>query len=290
MIYIYFDGGCEPINPKGVATYGFVIYQDERKLMEDGGLAGKPFTEQTSNNVAEYTGIIKSLEYLIKHNFTNEKVVVKGDSKLIINQMRGEYRVKATRLIPLFKKADELRRKFKDISFEWMPREENMEADVIVRKQYELYMFNHPELSSKLDRALASDKQKELMDELDIFYDGHISKREASKLISKQLRVEKCLKKLDELDNIGKPVSPTPKGEEEEEVMGEIEDLVFHIVGENRYEIQRIKLKDGGIAYRLCYYTCDANYKKIFYGGKCPILNSSAFIILMNEAKKKGWL
>ena len=98
-----------------------------------------------------------------------------------------------------------------------------------------------------------------------------------------------CIKKLEELNNIGKSVSPTIKGEEEE-VIGEIEDLVSHIVGENRYEIQRIKLNEGGIAYRICYYTCDANYKKLYYGGKCPIMNEPDFTILINEAKKKGWL
>ena len=100
---------------------------------------------------------------------------------------------------------------------------------------------------------------------------------------------EECLKKLEELNNIGKPVNPTIKGTDETEEIGVIEDLVSQMVGENRYEIQRIKLHKGGIAYRLCYYTCDADYKRLDYGGKCPIINETDFSILMTKAKNKGW-
>lgn len=100
---------------------------------------------------------------------------------------------------------------------------------------------------------------------------------------------EECIKKLRELNNMGKPVTPTLKGTNKEEEIGVIEDLVSQMVDENRYEIQRIKLHKGGIAYRICYYTCDADYKRLDYGGKCPIINESDFAILLNKAKKKGW-
>jgi len=101
---------------------------------------------------------------------------------------------------------------------------------------------------------------------------------------------EECLKKLRELNNIGKPVKATVKGTDKRKEMGRIEDLVSHIVDENRYEIQKIKLHKGGIAYRTCYYTGDSKYIGLKFGGFATIMNESDFSELINKAKKKGWI
>jgi dTDP-4-dehydrorhamnose reductase len=71
-IVAYFDGLCEP-NPGGVATYGFVVKKDGKKVHEGHGLAGTPKTPQATNNVAEYTGLIKALEW-----FLAQSGIVKG--------------------------------------------------------------------------------------------------------------------------------------------------------------------------------------------------------------------
>lgn len=52
-VTVYYDGACEPRNPRGVATYGFVIYKDGVKIGEGKGLAAEPWSEGASNNVAE---------------------------------------------------------------------------------------------------------------------------------------------------------------------------------------------------------------------------------------------
>jgi ribonuclease HI len=53
-VYIaYFDGACEPVNPGGTASFGAVIFEDDRQIWECSDLYQPPEGHQTSNNVAE---------------------------------------------------------------------------------------------------------------------------------------------------------------------------------------------------------------------------------------------
>ncbi|MEM3647495.1 MAG: ribonuclease HI [Thermofilum sp.] len=130
-VVVYYDGACEPRNPKGVATYGFVIYKDGVKIGEGKGLAAEPWSEGASNNVAEYTAMIQAFRWLIEHGYEGAEVLVKGDSQLSIRQMRGEYEVRAPRIVPLYEEALRLAKSFRRVSFQWIPREQNEEADMM---------------------------------------------------------------------------------------------------------------------------------------------------------------
>ena len=185
MIEIYFDGACEPTNPKGIATYGFVIYKNGKKIKQDKGLACEPFSGKSSNNVAEYTGLIKALEFVKNKKLAN-KVIVKGDSQLAIRQMQGIYSVRATRIIPLYDKAKKLTKGL-NVKFEWIPREKNEDADYLSHKAYEEYIDKHPEARKIVERYCATERQKEFMGKLKIKYDKYISKREASRLINRKI-------------------------------------------------------------------------------------------------------
>ena len=137
MIEAYFDGLCDP-NPGGVATYGFVIRKDGKKLHEGHGLAGKPKSPQATNNVAEYTGLIKALEWLLDQKISGP-VAVRGDSDLIIRQVKGEYKVKSPLLAPLHRQAVDLFEQFPDARLEWIPRERNADADRLTNLAYAEY-------------------------------------------------------------------------------------------------------------------------------------------------------
>ncbi|RLI75650.1 ribonuclease H [Archaeoglobales archaeon] len=188
MIEIYFDGACEPWNPKGIATYGYVVIKNGKTIKKGKGLACEPFSYQSSNNVAEYTAMIKALEFLVSNGLTDDEVIVKGDSQLTIRQMNGVYSVKADRIIPLYKEARELARKFRRIRFVWIPREQNEVADELSHQAYVEYIDANPEILKKISRSLATEKQKRFLDKLGIKYDKYIGKREASRLISRALR------------------------------------------------------------------------------------------------------
>jgi ribonuclease HI len=138
-IVIHFDGLCEPKNPGGVATFGFTVDRDGRRAHEECGLAAAPYSAGATNNVAEYTGLVKALEWLLAQGLEKEPVVAKGDSELVVRQMRGEWKVKAPLLAPLHKRGRELSMKFPSLKFEWVPREENREADALTNRAYGEY-------------------------------------------------------------------------------------------------------------------------------------------------------
>lgn len=125
---IFFDGLCEP-NPGGIATYGFVIIPPRGKALEGGGPVPGSGTPDATNNVAEYTALVRALEKAVELELTDREVDVYGDSKLVISQVLGEWRVRDKKLAPLYLAARSLADQFERIRFEWVPREENKEAD-----------------------------------------------------------------------------------------------------------------------------------------------------------------
>lgn len=144
MLVLYFDGLCEPINPRGIACYGFVIYKNGIKVHEEGGFVGAGmFGDDVSNNVAEYTALIKGLEWLIENGMNNEEIIVYGDSQLVINQLNNLYTVRAYRIVPLYSRIKKLISLFKKITFKWIPREKNIEADKLSRKAYNEFVKAH---------------------------------------------------------------------------------------------------------------------------------------------------
>jgi ribonuclease H / adenosylcobalamin/alpha-ribazole phosphatase len=60
-----------------------------------------------------------------------------GDSLLVIHQIKKEFQVKAPTIIPLYRKTMALISKFNHIQFEWIPREQNKEADKLACRAYE---------------------------------------------------------------------------------------------------------------------------------------------------------
>ena len=107
-------------------------------LHQDYGLAVEPFSKAASNNVAEYTALVKSLEWLLKNGYSSDKIVVKGDSQLVIYQTLRKWKVKVkdSRIINLYRKVTELKSKFANINFVWVKREENTVADELSNIAY----------------------------------------------------------------------------------------------------------------------------------------------------------
>ena len=147
-LYVYFDGLCEPKNPGGVATYGLIIQKNDEVIFEDCGLAeAEPWSDDASNNVAEYSGVIRALEWLDKNKAYDSHIVLRGDSKLILSQLKGEYKVKSLRLVELHHKAKKLLSKFSNLHIEWVERALNQEADRLSRIAYKKYIRSHEKKS-----------------------------------------------------------------------------------------------------------------------------------------------
>jgi ribonuclease HI len=132
-INIWIDGLCEPINPGGTACIGFVIKKNGETIAKGCEVIGKG--EGMTNNVAEYTALIYSLKEIKRLKLENEFLKIRSDSQLLVNQINRVWSVKAPLIIPLYKITKELAN---DLHYriEWVPREENEEADKLTRLAY----------------------------------------------------------------------------------------------------------------------------------------------------------
>jgi ribonuclease HI len=120
-ITLEFDGGSRG-NP-GAAGIGVVLRaQDGTTLVTLGKFIGR-----ATNNGAEYQALITGLREAKK--LRAKKIVVRGDSELIIRQMRGEYRVKHPDLKPLYEEAYHLLHQFDEAKIEHNLRHKNALAD-----------------------------------------------------------------------------------------------------------------------------------------------------------------
>jgi ribonuclease HI len=145
LIEVYFDGLCQPVNPCGIACYAFVVKSDGKTIHSDYGLAAEPFSKDATNNVAEYMALVKALKWLLANNLNTGKVEIKSDSQLVVKQLSGEYKVKAKRIISLYRQVLLLKNKFKEVEIVWVPREENKEADRLTNKAYNRVLQDNPE-------------------------------------------------------------------------------------------------------------------------------------------------
>ena len=85
---------------------------------------------ETTNNVAEYTALIRGLE--VAADFGASSVRVQADSELLIRQLQGRYRVKNEGLRPLFVAAQALLAGYDDVELVHVRREFNKDADALV--------------------------------------------------------------------------------------------------------------------------------------------------------------
>lgn len=127
MYKAYVDGACRP-NP-GKGAFGYIICNfDNQEIIKKNGLVAN----YTTNNIAEYTAIIKALEAAI--NIGIKRIAIYSDSALAVNQLNGNYRVKDTNLAALNKKVMKLCAEFNEIIFKHIPREQNRKADKLAEE------------------------------------------------------------------------------------------------------------------------------------------------------------
>jgi len=133
-IIVWADGLCEPVNPGGIACYGWIASRDGLKLSEGLGVAARG--SRATNNVAEYQAVIEALRWLLSAGHSGEPVELRSDSQLVTRQLAGDYAVRSGRIRPLYDQARALLSQFRDIRLRWVPRDQNEEADALSRCAY----------------------------------------------------------------------------------------------------------------------------------------------------------
>ncbi|MCK9596835.1 ribonuclease HI family protein [Candidatus Pacearchaeota archaeon] len=120
MIFTNSDGGARG-NP-GPGAIGVIVREDEKILTKYSARIGKFVT----NNIAEYEALIKALELASK--YTNEELTCVLDSELVVKQLLGEYKVRDSKLLPLFLKVQKLQEHFRKIKYEHVSRENKFQV------------------------------------------------------------------------------------------------------------------------------------------------------------------
>jgi ribonuclease HI len=174
FITIYCDGACEPKNPGGIATIGWLICQtsnEKNVLVQECRVVadGEQGDENATNNYAEYCALGFALRWLKDSGWDGEELIVRADSQLLIKQVLGEWKCKSERLLPLRQRVwdliDELGlEKMDEDTYAaicgcepeiaeslghdpyatpcvliWVPREQNEVADALSKKAYWKY-------------------------------------------------------------------------------------------------------------------------------------------------------
>jgi ribonuclease HI len=127
-----FDG-CSKNNP-GLAGAGYCIYKNDKELYVGSVFLGKNVT----NNYAEYSALLLGLQKAIDIGI--KSLIVEGDSLLVINQMTDKNLCKSKNLIIIYKEAKELTKKFEEIYFHHIYRDENYRADELCNNAVTEYL------------------------------------------------------------------------------------------------------------------------------------------------------
>lgn len=125
-VTLYADGGSRG-NP-GPSACGYVLIGDDDTVLVDKGV----YLGITTNNQAEYQGLKSGLEEALRMGA--REVTVRLDSLLVVNQMKGVFKVKNRELWPIHESIKELVGRFRKVSFTHVPRELNKLADAAANR------------------------------------------------------------------------------------------------------------------------------------------------------------
>lgn len=135
ILQVFTDGGA--IGNPGPAAVGVVIKKDGVTIKKLAKYIG-----ETTNNVAEYTAVIEALKWLRTNcqavKLSSCQAVFFLDSKLVVNQLNGFFKIKNAKLRHLIIKVRQLEREIGgNVFYQHIPREKNSEADKLVKQGLE---------------------------------------------------------------------------------------------------------------------------------------------------------
>lgn len=150
----FFDGAY--LWEDGHAAYGCVVKRDREVIYTDHGYLGAS-RARLSVNCAEYAGLISILKFLI--SIDADEAEIFGDSKLVVYQMARKWKAKDGIYLSHYVEAAQLRNKLPRVTFRWIPREQNGEADALskipLQSFYGDYKYNH--MDAEFARAIEAE-------------------------------------------------------------------------------------------------------------------------------------
>lgn len=138
MLFVNCDSSIEPFNPGGIVAWAYIVKDGKNLVHQEAGISVKG-GELATNNIGEYHAVIAALLWLIKLPETKRQpVIIKSDSQLIVNQCSGLWECRDEKLVPLHAMVIKAKNRYgRAVTFQWIPREKNTEADALSRTVYD---------------------------------------------------------------------------------------------------------------------------------------------------------
>lgn len=147
------DGGSRG-NP-GPASYGVVIRDPRGEVVA----RLKKYIGRTTNNVAEYYGLIAALDYAQSNSI--KALRVESDSELLVKQMQGQYKVKSADLKPLYERAKKMSQALPAFRIDHVYREQNREADLLANEAMDEASGKPPAAASRNPKVESGNSKRE---------------------------------------------------------------------------------------------------------------------------------
>jgi len=180
MLTIYCDGACEPTNPGGYACWAWIASTGEK----DYGCIG--YGNGMTNNIAEYEAVIQALNWAKENQLRS--ILVKIDSKLVVEQSNGNWQVRAEHLKTKVAEVSQLLIDTASI-IKWIPREENGKADSLTKRACVEARQNPQQKQNSWQDLPVSDKQAEWLVFFNYEFDRDtITRGQASDVLNKLFR------------------------------------------------------------------------------------------------------
>ena len=128
-LYLYVDGACSG-NPGPAGAAAILKDADGTTLLEKARAFGP-----ATNNVAEYQAVVLGLE--LAATLRPKALTIRSDSELLVRQLAGQYKIRASHLKPLYNQVRRLLAPFQVVEIEHIPRQQNAEVDKLARKAVE---------------------------------------------------------------------------------------------------------------------------------------------------------
>jgi len=129
--------------------YGWILHRNRIEVARGFGIFLRQ--HKTGSNIAEYIALIDGLEALMDLRLRHAPVEIRGDAKCVIDQMIGCAGVSSPLTGILNRRAQKLARRFTALTWVWVPRRENRQADNLSRRS-----LNYLCYSPHLDREIAN--------------------------------------------------------------------------------------------------------------------------------------
>lgn len=129
----YFDGSIGPVNPGGTGGWGFVLRDWSGASLGEGSGRVAPSLGLTSKTM-EYVAAGMLLKTYMALKLPGP-LLVRGDSRLVVMQMRGDWQVREGSYVETYHRVQGLLKKCAfAVQWEWVPHDQNMQADTLSKQ------------------------------------------------------------------------------------------------------------------------------------------------------------